>query len=36
MRVHANAKTTPKPRALIVQRADEEGWTVAERPRRSE
>lgn len=30
MRVHPNAKTTPKARALIVQRVDEEGWTVAE------
>ena len=30
MRVHPNAKTTPKARALIVQRVAEEGWTVAE------
>lgn len=30
MRVHPNAKTTPKARALIVQRVDHEGWTVAE------
>jgi len=30
MRVHRNAKTTPKARALIVQRVDEEGWTVPE------
>lgn len=30
MRVHPNAKTTPKARALIVQRIDEESWTVAE------
>ena len=30
MRVHPNAKTTPKARALIVQRVDAEGWTVAE------
>lgn len=30
MRVHPNAKTTPKSRALIVQRVEKEGWTVAE------
>ena len=30
MRVHRNAKTTPMARALIVQRVDAEGWTVAE------
>jgi len=29
MRVHRNAKTTPMARALIVQRVDAEGWTVA-------
>jgi transposase InsO family protein len=30
MRVHRNAKTTPKARALIVQRVDVEGWSVEE------
>jgi transposase InsO family protein len=30
MRVHRNAKTTPKGRALIVQRVEADGWTVAE------
>lgn len=30
MRVHRNAKTTPKARALIVQRVEAEGWTVEE------
>jgi transposase InsO family protein len=30
MRVHPNAKTTPKGRALIVQRVDVDGWTVAQ------
>ena len=30
MRVHRNAKTTPKTRAVIVQRVDEEGWSVEE------
>ena len=30
MRVHRNAKTTPKARALIVQRVETDGWTVAE------
>jgi transposase InsO family protein len=29
MRVHPNAKTTPKGRALIVQRVDTDGWTAA-------
>ena len=29
MHVHRNAKTTPKGRALIVQRVETEGWTVA-------
>jgi transposase InsO family protein len=29
MQVHRNAKTTPKGRALIVQRVDAEGWGVA-------
>lgn len=28
MRLHRNAKTTPKARALIVQRVDVEGWSV--------
>jgi transposase InsO family protein len=28
MKMHRNAKTTPKARALIVQRVDEEGWSV--------
>jgi transposase InsO family protein len=28
MRVHRNAKTTPKARALIVQRVETEGWSV--------
>jgi len=28
MHVHRNAKTTPKGRALIVQRVDADGWTV--------
>jgi transposase InsO family protein len=28
MRVHRNAKTTPKGRALIVQRVEADGWTV--------
>lgn len=30
MHVHRNAKTTPKGRALIVQRVDREGWSVAQ------
>ena len=30
MRLHRNAKTTPMARALIVQRVDAEGWSVAE------
>ena len=30
MRVHRNAKTTPKARALIVQRVEREGWSVPE------
>ena len=30
MRIHPNAKTTPKSRAVIVQRVEQEGWTVAE------
>jgi transposase InsO family protein len=30
MRVHRNAKTTPKTRAVIVQRVDAEGWSVEE------
>jgi transposase InsO family protein len=30
MRLHPNAKTTPKARALIVQRVVQDGWTVAE------
>jgi len=30
MRMHGNAKTTPKGRAVIVQRVDVEGWTAAE------
>ena len=29
MRVHRNAKTTPKGRALIVQRVEQDGWTAA-------
>jgi len=29
MRLHRNAKTTPKGRALIVQRVERDGWTVA-------
>ena len=28
MRVHRNAKTTPKGRAVIVQRVEREGWTA--------
>jgi transposase InsO family protein len=28
MKLHPNAKTTPKSRALIVQRVEQEGWTV--------
>jgi transposase InsO family protein len=30
MRIHRNAKTTPMARALIIQRVDEDGWTIAE------
>jgi transposase InsO family protein len=30
MRIHPNAKTTPKGRALIVQRLDADGWSVAQ------
>jgi transposase-like protein len=30
MKIHSNAKTTPRTRALIVQRVEVEGWTVAE------
>ena len=30
MRVHRNAKTTPKGRALIVQRVEVNGWSVAQ------
>jgi transposase InsO family protein len=30
MRLHPNAKTTPKGRALIVQRVDADGWSVAQ------
>ena len=30
MRVHRNAKTTPKGRALIVQRVEVDGWSVAQ------
>lgn len=30
MRVHRNAKTTPKGRALIVQRVEADGWTVVQ------
>lgn len=30
MRLHPNAKTTPKGRALIVQRVDGDGWSVAQ------
>ena len=30
MKMHRNARTTPKARALIVQRVDAEGWSVAE------
>ena len=30
MRLHRNARTTPKARALIVQRVDDEGWSVDE------
>ena len=30
MRIHRNAKTTPMARALITQRVDEDGWTIAE------
>jgi transposase InsO family protein len=30
MKVHRNARTTPKARALIVQRVDAEGWSVDE------
>ena len=33
MHVHRNAKTTPKGRALIVQRIAEEGWTVLQTAR---
>lgn len=29
MRLHPNAKTTPKARALLVQRVEVDGWTVA-------
>ena len=30
MLVHRNAKTTPKGRALIVQRVETDGWTVTQ------
>ena len=30
MKVHPNAKTTPKSRAMLVQRVEEDGWTVPE------
>jgi transposase InsO family protein len=30
MKLHRNAKTTPKARALIVQRVDREGWSIEE------
>jgi len=30
MRLHRNARTTPKARAVIVQRVEGEGWSVAE------
>src|SRR5438128_1110165 len=30
MQLHRNAKTTPKGRALIVQRVDVDGWTVTQ------
>lgn len=30
MKLHRNAKTTPKARAVIVQRVEAEGWSVAE------
>ena len=30
MRLHGNAKTTPKARMILVQRVESEGWTVAE------
>jgi transposase-like protein len=30
MKLHRNAKTTPKARALIVQRVDVDGWSVAQ------
>lgn len=30
MKLHRNAKTTPKARTLIVQRIEEEGWTVGD------
>jgi transposase InsO family protein len=30
MRLHANAKMTPMARALLVNRVEDEGWTVAE------
>ena len=30
MKLHPNAKTTPKGRALIVQRVDADGWSVAQ------
>jgi transposase InsO family protein len=30
MKIHSNAKTTPRTRAVIVQRVEVEGWTVAE------
>ena len=30
MKLHANAKTTPRARAMIVQRVDTEGWSVPE------
>ena len=30
MNVHRNAKTTPKARAVIVQRVNGEGWSVEE------
>ena len=29
MRLHRNAKTTPKGRALIIQRVEVDGWSVA-------
>jgi DNA-directed RNA polymerase specialized sigma24 family protein len=30
MRLHRNARTTPKARAFIVQRVDTDGWSVEE------